>query len=144
MPHRCLQDALLLALTLMISGCSLPLFTPESSVTAERYCLRSGDEHMFDCTAAPVSAQDPQDPLAPTSHFSDEELMDLLAETKRWLARRKEALQGKTTPVTRDDRARPSSSASPATDTPPLPRPWAQILDDFSPHSLQRTNSGRH
>ncbi|GAA0702305.1 hypothetical protein GCM10009104_34550 [Marinobacterium maritimum] len=148
MPHSSLQGilalALALALALTVSGCSLKPPPPDAATAVDGYCLRAGDNQSFDCSAPQLSVQDVRDPLAPESRFSDEELMDLLAEVKRWLARRQLTLQGETIPP----ELKPETNASPTpSDTAKaagLPRPWALILNDFSPQSLQRSNYDQH
>lgn len=139
MPFRSLQGVSVLVLAVTLAGCSMS--HPRESSTADGYCLRAGGDKAFDCSAPALPIPEVRDPLAPSNRFSDEELMDLLAEIKRWLARRRLSLQGEavppelqpdnTTPTMPSDLARPAS----------LPRPWALILNDFSAQSLQRTIS---
>lgn len=144
MPHRPLQGIPILVLVLIqaLAGCSQQPLSSAGPRTGEEYCLRAGKEQTFDCSAPLLRVQDVRDPLAPEHRFSDEELMSLLAEAKRWLARRKLALQGADMP--------PEPSLSPAPTSPSeqpsalLPRPWALILNDFSPHALQRNNYAQH
>ncbi len=140
MPHSSLQGILALALTLNLSGCSLRPPPPEAVTAADEYCLRAGDNQAFDCTAPRLRVQDVRDPLAPESRFTDEELMDLLTEVKRWLVRRKLTLQGEVVPPELAPTQPPSQAASMEQPPARLSRPWALILNDFSPRSLQRTN----
>jgi hypothetical protein len=140
-------------MALMLTACSRQPSVPVSDQAATGYCFRAGSDQQFDCSAPPLTVKELRDPLAPDSIFSDEELMDLLAEIKRWLAQRRLSLEGKTIPpqLQPQDSAR-STTAEIENDTdhnttqPPsagLPRPWALILNDFSPRSLQRTNSAQ-
>ncbi len=142
MPLRPLQGVPALALALTLAGCSPNVLSPKTPTAADGYCLRSGDDQAFDCAAPALPVQALRDPLAPVNRFSDEELMSLLAEVKRWLAQRKQVLQG--AEVSANTVVPSSPPALSSTPTPPLPRPWALILNDFSPQSLQRTNSGQH
>ncbi|MBR9829129.1 MAG: hypothetical protein GYB41_10865 [Oceanospirillales bacterium] len=136
--HGVLVATLIATQAMGLSGCSLRP-SPSTAVTDAPYCLRAGDNQAFDCTAPALPVRDVRDPLAPATQVNDEELMTLLAEIKRWLAHRKLTLQGHTLPP-EPAPATATPVASP-TASPSLPRPWLLILDDFSPQSLQRTNS---
>lgn len=133
--HR--QVAALLLLALLLTGCSRQPSRPAEADAG--FCLRAGQAQQFDCRAPALDRRRLQDPLAIEQPVSDEALMDLLAEVKRWLARRRLQLQGQPIPP----ELQPSPAAA-AVSPPPTParlaRPWALILDDFSPASLQRTN----
>lgn len=144
-----IQEVAIILMALMLTACSRQPSVPDQAATG--YCFRAGSDQQFDCSAPPLTVKELRDPLAPDSTFSDEELMDLLAEIKRWLAQRRLSLEGKTIPPQLQDSARATTAEiendtdRDTTQTPSagLPRPWALILNDFSPRSLQRTNSAQ-
>lgn len=144
-----IQEVAIILMALMLTACSRQPSVPDPAATG--YCFRAGSDQQFDCSAPPLTVKELRDPLAPDSTFSDEELMDLLAEIKRWLAHRRLSLEGKTIPPQLQDSARATTAEiendtdRDTTQTPSagLPRPWALILNDFSPRSLQRTNSAQ-
>ena len=146
-----IQEVAIILMALMLTACSRQPSVPASDQAAAGYCFRAGSDQQFDCSAPPLTVKELRDPLAPDSTFSDEELMDLLAEIKRWLAQRRLSLEGKTIPPQLQDSARATTAEvendtdQDTTQTPSagLPRPWALILNDFSPRSLQRTNSAQ-
>lgn len=146
-----IQEVAIILMALMLTACSRQPSVPASDQAATGYCFRAGSDQQFDCSAPPLTVKELRDPLAPDSTFSDEELMDLLAEIKRWLAQRRLSLEGKTIPPQLQDSARATTAEiendtdRDTTQTPSagLPRPWALILNDFSPRSLQRTNSAQ-
>lgn len=145
-PGMALSGTFILAL--LLTGCAQQPAARDTQAGADDggYCLRAGDDQAFDCSSPALPLHLVRDPLAPDPRFNNEEMMTLLAEVRRWLARRKLTLQGEAIPRELREQSHPGS-ADPvtATDTLPteaqLPRPWALILNDFSPQSLQRSNS---
>ncbi|MBV0933515.1 hypothetical protein [Marinobacterium weihaiense] len=134
---------------LLLAGCSSQ--QPRLVDTGPSgYCLRAGDRQQYDCSAPPLPPDALRDPLAPRADISDEHLMTLLAEIKRWLARQRQQLspdaslatEASTRPITPalHSHTLPDNAENNAA-APPLHRPWALILHDFAPSSSQRTNS---
>ncbi|MBP0048400.1 hypothetical protein H9C73_06605 [Marinobacterium sp. AK62] len=126
---------MLLSLGALLAGCSMQPTEPEpEQPSAGAFCLRSGESQAFDCSAPPLSIQQVRDPLAPGERISDEELMTLLADIKRWLARRRLILEGKPIPPELQPR-----SEEPAL-LPRLNAPlWPRVMNSISRPSLQRS-----
>ncbi|GAA0790962.1 hypothetical protein [Marinobacterium sediminicola] len=139
-----IQEVATITLSMTLVACSLQTPAPDSNSATESHCFRAGSEQQFDCSAPALQLNELRDPLAQTSRFTDEELMDLLAEIKRWLARRKLLLQGETIPPELLPKHSPVPVTTSTEENARLPRPWALILNDFSAESLQRSNSSQH
>jgi len=126
-----------LALAAMVlAGCSQQ--PPTSLASPQPYCLRAGAVQAYDCTAPPIALEQLRDPLEPLESFSDTELMSLLADVRRWLARRKLELLGQPVPPELQQPIPLTPSAPVAvTHTAPL---WPNVMDAVSRPSLQRNN----
>lgn len=126
-------------LLIVLAGCSRQPSVPAANSDLS-YCLRSGEGQLYDCSAPPLTLAELRDPLAPGEAISDEELMSLLAEIRRWLARRRLTLQGEPIPPElqlREPASAPPSPPALAAPTQPL---WPRVMDSISRPSLQRNN----
>lgn len=126
-----------IGLLLLLVGCSRQPSIPESSAE-QAYCLRSGEGQRYDCNAPALTLAEVRDPLAPGETISDEELMTLLAEVRRWLARRRLQLQGEPIPPELQLREQNRPPALPPTLAAPDQPLWPRVMESISRPSLQR------
>ncbi len=130
---------ILSSLLSLLAGCSSQPSTPPDIPTGQAYCLRSGETQLYDCSAPALAINLVRDPLAPGEEISDEDLMALLAEIRRWLEWRRLTLLGEPIPPELiPPEERPPALSEPALANPNQPL-WPRVIDSISRPSLQRS-----